>query len=76
MVEPKHPQLSVRRQCELLDINRNRLTPKPPSGLQPEDLELARKIDEINLRFPEFGARRMSHYVNARRQLEVPADDS
>ena len=64
MVEPKHPQLSVRRQCELLDVNRNRLDPLPPSGLQTEDLDLARKIDEVNLRFPEFGARRMSEYVN------------
>ena len=64
MVEAKHPQLSVRRQCELLAVNRNRLTPTAPEGLQVEDLELARKVDEINLRFPEFGARRMSHYVN------------
>jgi putative transposase len=64
MVEAKHPQLSVRRQCELLAVNRNRLTPTAPEGLQVEDLELARKIDEIALRFPEFGARRMSHYVN------------
>ena len=64
MVEPKHPQLSVRRQCELLDVNRNRLDPVPSSGLQTEDLDLARKIDEVNLRFPEFGARRMSEYVN------------
>lgn len=64
MVEPKHPQLSVRRQCELLAVNRNRLTPTVPAGLQIKDLELARKIDEVNLRFPEFGARRMSHYVN------------
>ena len=64
MVEPKHPQLSVRRQCELLDVNRNRLASVPPSGLQTKDLDLARKIDEVNLRFPEFGARRMSEYVN------------
>jgi len=64
MVEPKHPQLSVRRQCELLDVNRNRLDPVPSSGLQTEDLDLARKIDEVNLRFPEFGARRMSEYAN------------
>ena len=64
MVEPKHSQLSVRRQCELLGVNRNRLTPAAPEGLQVEDLELARKIDEVNLMFPEFGARRMSQYVN------------
>ncbi len=67
MVKPKHPQLSVRRQCELLGVNRNRLTPAAPEGLQVEDLELARKIDEVNLMFPEFGARRMSQYLNRER---------
>ena len=28
MIETQHPKLSVRRQCELVDINRNRLAPR------------------------------------------------
>ena len=51
--------MSVRRQCELLGINRNRLEPRRQAGLHEQELELARRIDEVHLRFPEFGARRM-----------------
>ena len=48
--------LSVRRQCELLAVNRNRLERPGRSGVGSKDLEMARRIDEIHLRFPEFGA--------------------
>ena len=30
MIETQHPKLSVRRQCELVGINRNRLAPREP----------------------------------------------
>ena len=63
MVEKNHPQLSVRRQSELLAVNRNRLKLERSSArpvLSEPDAEVARRIDEIYLRFPEFGARRMS----------------
>jgi putative transposase len=60
MVEKSGSRLSVRRQCELLGINRNRLEGRRPAGLGPGDLAMARRIDEMHLRFPEFGARRMS----------------
>ena len=59
MVEKNDSQLSIRRQCELLGINRNRLEERP-RGLKEEDLALARRVDEIALRFPEFGSRRMT----------------
>ena len=62
MVEKTHPQLSVRNQCELLGVNRNRLNTSPrgkPSQTEPSDLKLMRRIDEVYLRFPEFGVRRM-----------------
>ena len=35
MVEKGHPQLSVRKQCELLGVNRNRLEPRQPVEWQP-----------------------------------------
>ena len=60
MVERKGCPISIRRQCELLGVNRNRLEVRKPRGLGAEDLAIARHIDELNLRFPEFGARRMS----------------
>jgi putative transposase len=62
MVDPAGP-LSVRRQCELLGVNRNRLANPTRGGLGEEDLEIARRIDELHLRFPEFGARRMSLWL-------------
>lgn len=59
MVDKNDSQLSIRRQCELLGINRNRLKERP-KGLREEDLDLARRVDELALRFPEFGSRRMT----------------
>ena len=35
MVEMDYPQLSIRAQCDLLDVNRNRLETKPRSSWQP-----------------------------------------
>ena len=63
LVERTHPQLSVRRQCELLGVNRNRLAASPQGGLSEADLQLARRIDEVHLSFPEFGARRMKLWL-------------
>ena len=59
MVEADHPQLSVRAQCELLDVNRNRLDPPPPK-VGEEDLRIMRVIDELHLKHPAYGARRLS----------------
>ena len=50
MVEKEGSQLSVRRQCELLGLNRNRLDGPTRGGLGEGDLEMARRIDEIHLR--------------------------
>jgi putative transposase len=63
LVEKEGGPLSVRRQCELLGLNRNRLAPRPAATLRPDDLPRARRIDELHLRFPEFGARRMSQWL-------------
>ena len=63
MVDKGGAALSVRRQCELLGVNRKRLDPRPAAGLGREELALARRIDEVHLRFPVFGARRMSQWL-------------
>ena len=66
MVESTHPQLSVRRQCELLAVNRSRLPSsggsKPPCFSEQEQ-RLIWRIDELYLEHPELGARRMSLWL-------------
>lgn len=64
MIDRDSTQLSVRRQCQLLKVNRNRLDPAPPLH-RGEDLEICRQIDEIHLQAPCFGSRKI------RRILEV-----
>ncbi len=65
MIEPKHPELSIRRQCELIGLNRSSFYMKvaPES---PLNLELMRQIDEQYLKTPFYGVRRMT--VILRRQ--------
>jgi putative transposase len=52
-------ELSVTRQCELLDLNRSGVyyTPRPISD---QDLRLMRRIDELHLEHPFYGARRLA----------------
>ena len=52
-------ELSVKRQCELLELNRTGVyyTPRP---VPEEDLRLMRRIDELHLRWPFYGARRLA----------------
>ena len=62
MIEPKHPTLSVVRQCELLELPRASYyrQPKPESD---ENLELMRVIDETYLAYPFFGSRQMRDWL-------------
>jgi putative transposase len=62
-------KLSVARQCELLELNRSGVyyTPRP---VPEEDLRLMRRIDEIHLQHPYYGARRIAMQL-AREGLDV-----
>lgn len=62
MIEPNHPKLSVRRQCELLGIARSGLyyEPRPES---PENLHLMRLLDEQYTRTPFYGVRKMTRWL-------------
>jgi putative transposase len=53
------PDVSVRRQCEILALNRSSLYYESV-GIDPEELELMRRIDELHLKYPFFGSRRVS----------------
>jgi putative transposase len=58
-------QTSVRRQCELLGINRSSVyyVPVEPDA---EELELMRRIDEIHLEFPFYGSRSIARELRAK----------
>ncbi|MFA6168955.1 MAG: IS3 family transposase [Gemmatimonadaceae bacterium] len=59
MVEPS-PNLSIRRQCELVGVSRSGVYYKAVP-LDAEDLALMRRIDEMHLRHPFYGSRKLSH---------------
>jgi len=57
LVEPK-AELSMRRQCALLLMNRSSLSYEPV-GPDEEELALMRRIDEMDLEHPFFGSRKL-----------------
>lgn len=63
MVEAEHPQLSIRCQCALLGVNRNRLEPVADKTTV-EDLQIMRTLDELHMAEPTYGARRMRRVLN------------
>jgi putative transposase len=72
-VERGHPEISVRRQCDLLGVNRAGLYYQPV-GESEENLMLMRLIDEQYTRRPIYGSRRLvawlrgqGHGVNRKR---------
>jgi putative transposase len=62
LVEPGHPQLSVRRQCQLLGLNRSSLYYEP-AGATAENLRLMRLIDQEYTAHPFLGTRRMTAWL-------------
>ena len=59
MIESSNSQLSIRRQCELLGLNRSSFYYEPAKETI-ENLRLMRRIDEQYLKTPFFGSRRMA----------------
>ena len=58
MIEKGHKKLSIRRQCELLAVNRNRLKPRR-TRITAEDELIMRCLDEIHTEVPFYGARKL-----------------
>src|ERR1700679_2395748 len=55
--------LSVRRQCSLLNVARSGVyRPKPIT--EADDLAVMRRIDELHLELPFYGSRRMTFELN------------
>src|SRR4051812_24132798 len=59
LVEVNHPELSVRRQCELLGLPRSTFYYEP-TGATPEDLRMMRRIDELYTACPFYGSRKIT----------------
>ncbi len=62
LVEPDHPQLSVRRQCELLGLSRASLYYEPASESE-ENLRLMRLLDQEYTAHPFLGSRRLAKWL-------------
>jgi len=67
LIAPEHPRLSVRRQCELIGLCRSSWYYEPPRET-PANLELMRRIDEVYLRWPFFGSRRLADELGVNRK--------
>ena len=62
MIEPEHPQISIRRQCELVGLNRSTLY-YTPAGESELNLHLMRLIDEQYTKTPFYGSPKMTAYL-------------
>jgi putative transposase len=58
MIERSGSKLSIRKQCELLSLNRSSLY-YLPCGESAENLLIMRRLDELYMEYPYYGYRRM-----------------
>jgi len=68
LIEPGHERLSIRRQCELLDLPRSTLYYQLASET-PENLSLMRLLDKQYLKTPFYGSRKMAIALSAKGQV-------
>ena len=73
LIELNHPELSIRRQCELLDLNRASFYYQPASE-STLNLDLMRLIDQQYTQTPFYGwprltahLRRLGYTINSNR---------
>ena len=58
LVDHKHPKISMRKQSSLLGVARSTITYKPVDE-DPEDTRIKRLLDEIYMKDPCLGSRRL-----------------
>jgi putative transposase len=63
LLDRRHPELSVRRQCALLSLARSGVY-RPVAAADETDLALMRRIDELFLAHPFLGSRRMARMLS------------
>ncbi len=59
MICQDHPHYSIAKQCKLLRVPRSTLYYKP-KAVDDEELALMRRIDELYLKWPFYGSRRLA----------------
>lgn len=64
LVSVDESSLSLRRQCELLELSRSSYYYQPVET-DSEDLELMRLIDKQYLKYPFYGSRKMTDYLQS-----------
>ena len=63
MIEPKHPKISIARQCELIGLSRSSYYREETRKESPENLKLMRRIDEIFTKYPFLGSRKIRDVI-------------
>ena len=71
MIERDHSELSIRRQCELIGLNRSSLYYQP-AGESAYNLHLMRLLDEQYTRTPFYGWLRMTAYLRREGRMVNP----
>jgi putative transposase len=59
VIDPNHPSLSVKRQCELVSVSRSGWYYQP-KGVSEENLTLMKMIDRLYMARPFYGARKIA----------------
>jgi putative transposase len=62
-MEPEHESIRIRRQCELLGLNRSTLY-NHPVYISNEDSQIMRLIDKIYTRCPFYGSRKIASQLS------------
>jgi putative transposase len=70
LIDSDHPQLSVRRQCQLLGLNRSTLYYEPVPETA-ENLALMKLIDKQYTDCPFYGSRKMTRWLQEVMKVEV-----
>jgi putative transposase len=63
LIEPQHPDLSISRQCALIDLSRSSYYHTPCGVESEQNLQYLRLIDEQYLRTPFYGSRQMTRWL-------------
>ena len=63
LIEPQHPDLSISRQCALIDLSRSSYYHAPCGVESEQNLQSMRLIDEQYLRTPFYGSRQMTRWL-------------
>lgn len=64
-MDREHPEISIRRQCDLLGVNRSGLYYQPV-GESEENLQLMRLLDEQYTRTPFYGSRKLTEWLSTK----------